>query len=469
MKYSICKYKYIKKESSDFSINAEFFTPDIVELRNKLKAKNFKPLREYAAYIKRGLQPEYNSDGKIKVLRSVNIREMGFSDDRQEFVDNNFYHANPRGYVAKDDVLINSTGVGTLGRACLVYNDEKYFIDGHITRLSSLSAIKPEFLYVYLNSKYGQLQINKLYKGSSGQIEIYPEQIQLILIKPLKIQLLIAKIVQKSFENRTFVSDLYANARSILLKELNIFNWQLKHKLYSIKKYSDVKNVSRFDAEYFQSKYDEIIEKIKSYSGGWDCIGNLFNQNKNSFICDGEKQYNYVEIGSVNTSNGEISPENIIGANLPANAKIKLFAGDILVSKVRTYRGAVAVVENPDYIGSSAFTVLQEKIESSINKETLYTFLKLKPILDLTLKYNTGTSYPTITDEDVMNMPIPKFSQNVQVKIKENVQKGKKMQLQSKQLLEIAKRGVEIAIEENEDIATEWINGQLLKLGVDFK
>ena len=39
---------------------------------------------------------------------------------------------------------------------------------------------------------------------------------------------------------------------------------------------------------------------------------------------------------------------------------------------------------------------------------------------------------------------------------------------QSKQLLEIAKRGVEIAIEQDEDIATSWINQELKKIGVYF-
>lgn len=283
-----------------------------------------------------------------------------------------------------------------------------------------------------------------------------------------KFETVIDKLLNKSNFLSCDIKTFYEKSCNIFLKELGLMEWQPKHELSYVKNFSNVSKANRYDAEYFQPKYDEIIEKIKSYSNGWDIVGNLFDQNRDSFIIKKDNKYKYVEIGSINTSNGEITFEEIPGKDLPANAKIKLHIGDILISKVRTYRGAVAVVENYDYIGSGAFTVLHERLNSQINKETLYTFFKLKPILDLTLKYNTGTSYPTITDEDILNMPIPIFKQNIQNEIREKIQEAKKLQIQSKQLLEIAKRGVEIAIEENEENATRWINEQLSKIGVEL-
>ncbi len=468
MKTSIQNLDKVKEASLDFSINAEMFTPDIIKLREKLKANGYKQLGDYAKYIKRGAQPEYSPDGTIKALRSVNIRENGFSDDRQEFVTEDFYNKNPRMHIFSGDVLLNSTGVGTLGRCCFVYDKDKFVIDGHITRISKLKELSPEFLYIYLNSKYGQLQINKLYKGSSGQIEIYPEQIQLIYVKPLKIQKIISKIVKMSFQYKGTSTQNFIKASGCLQNELSVNYKCSKHKLGAIKNYSDAKNANRLDAEYFQSKYDEIIGKIKTYPNGWDIIGNQFEQNKKSFLIDMSSEYKYVEIGSINITSGEIFPERILGKNLPANAKINLQKDDILISKVRTYRGAIAIVENTNYVGSGAFTVLQEKVNSNVNKETLYTYFKLKPILDLTLKYNTGSSYPTITDDDILNMPIPIFQLEVQSFIKNNIQQAKKLQFQSKQLLEIAKRGVEIAIEQDENIATGWLNQELKKIGVEL-
>lgn len=462
MKYSICKYKIIKDASSDFSINAELFTPDIVNLRNNLKNKNFKPLGMYAKYIKRGMQPEYSSNGTIKVLRSVNIRETGFSADRQEFVNEEFYNKKTSGQVVKNDVLLNSTGVGSLGRCCIVHDNEKHFIDGHITKIASLQELKPEFLYIYLNSKYGQIQIEKLYKGSSGQIEIYPEQIQSILIKPLKIQDLIAKIVKKVFKNGVFAKELYHDAQKTLLQELNLINWQPKHKLYSIKNYSEITNANRIDAEYFQTQYDEITEKIKAYSNGWDILENLIKINDKNIIPKSNIKYKYIELSNI-SKNGEITcPAIEFGENLPTRARRQVRINNVIVSSIEGSLDSIALItEKYDHaFCSNGFYVLTSEY---YNPETLLCLMK-SICGQLQLKKGCrGTILTAIGKDELNKIILPKIKNEVQEKIKEDISEMYKYKIESKQLLKIAKRGVEIAIEENENIATNWINEQLIK------
>jgi hypothetical protein len=41
-----------------------------------------------------------------------------------------------------------------------------------------------------------------------------------------------------------------------------------------------VDQAGRYDAEYFQPKYDEMIEKIEQYQGGWDFVENIFEYKK---------------------------------------------------------------------------------------------------------------------------------------------------------------------------------------------
>ena len=140
-----------------------------------------------------------------------------------------------------------------------------------------------------------------------------------------------------------------------------------------------------------------------------------------------------------------MEPVILHGSELPANAKIKFQKNDVIISKVRPYRGAIGIVDCDDYVGSGAFTVLQEN--GIINKETLMVFLRLKPLLDFSLKFNTGTSYPTITDEDILNFPLPKIDSKIQEQIKEKITEMCETKKLSKSLLEITKRGVEMAIE----------------------
>lgn len=202
----------------------------------------------------------------------------------------------------------------------------------------------------------------------------------------------------------------------------------------------------RLDAEYYQIKYDLIENAIKSYYGGWNIISSYFEQNKTNSNFD-KSQYNYIEISDINISYGTASYNLIEVDNLPANAKISVNKNDILVSKVRPYRGAVAIIdfEEENVIASGAFTVLKEKI--GLKKEVLKVLLKSVIYKELLLKYNVGTSYPVIKDEDILNLPIPSLNSKTQEKIEDKIKQSFDLLNRSKELLESAKMKIEEVIE----------------------
>ena len=218
------------------------------------------------------------------------------------------------------------------------------------------------------------------------------------------------------------------------------------------------KKQKRIDAEYYQPKYEKIEETIKTYANGYTLIGDEFRQNKSTFKIDDEKLYHYVEIGGVNVSNGEIIANEVLGKDLPANAKRVLKKGNVIISKVRTYRGGITIVDENGYIGSGAFCILEEN--GRINKETLLAFLHSKPLLAWSLKPNTGTSYPVIVDDDILNLPIPILPEEIQIQIQRKVVESFRLRKQSRHLLECAKRAVEIAIETDEQTAVDWLENE---------
>ena len=79
--------------------------------------------------------------------------------------------------------------------------------------------------------------------------------------------------------------------------------------------------------------------------------------------------------------------------------------GDLLVSTVRPYRGAVSILDEDDLLVSGAFTVLREN--GTYPAQTLQVLFRTSLYKDWLLKYNVGTSYPVIKDDDVLNIPIP--------------------------------------------------------------
>lgn len=137
--------------------------------------------------------------------------------------------------------------------------------------------------------------------------------------------------------------------------------------------------------------------------------------------------------------------------NLPDNAKIMTQKGDVIVSTVRPNRGAVSILEDDNLLVSGAFTVLRQN--SNYPKEILQILLRTEIYRDWLLKYNVGTSYPVIKDDDVLNMPIPLFNAKTEEKIIQMVKESQKSRRHSEQLLGYAKRAVETAIEQGEDVA----------------
>ena len=123
-------------------------------------------------------------------------------------------------------------------------------------------------------------------------------------------------------------------------------------------------------------------------------------------------------------------------------------AGDIVVSTVRPYRGAVSVLRENELLVSGAFTVLRQK--GTYPPQTLQALFRTDLYKEWLLKYNVGTSYPVIKDDDVLDIPIPLFDDEDNQRIVENVEKASALFEKSKAILCSVKCAVEQAVEDNE-------------------
>lgn len=141
--------------------------------------------------------------------------------------------------------------------------------------------------------------------------------------------------------------------------------------------------------------------------------------------------------------------------DLPTNAKIMTSLNDLVVSTVRPNRGAVAILQEDGLLVSAAFTVLRSNGNYPV--EILQLLLRTEMYKDWMLKYNVGTSYPTIKDEDVLELPIPIFKNEIVQEVKALISNSLENTKKSKSLTMQAKEAVEIAIEQGESVATEWI------------
>ncbi len=359
------------------------------------------------------------------------------------------------------DVLFNRTNSRAfVGRTGIFrkFSDEDIVFASYLVRINpDPEIVTPEYLTAFLNTKYGIIDIKRRARHSVNQSNVNLEEAKRIEIPLLCNQLQgeITLSFDKAFDLLQASELALRQAPILFLDELGLANWQPKQQLTFVKNFSDTQCSERIDADYFQPKYDEIERGIENYSGKSSKIRDEFKQNKSTFEVDPEKLYRYVEIGSVNVFTGEIVPESVLGKDLPANAKRVLKKGDIIISKVRTYRGAITIVQEDGYVGSGAFCVLSEN--GRVNKETLLVCLRSKLFLMWSWKPNTGTSYPTLDDDDILDFPIPLLPEGKQTEIEQKVTESFNLRKRAKDLLEYAKRAVEIAIERDEQTAINWL------------
>jgi hypothetical protein len=121
----------------------------------------------------------------VCAMKSAVVRRGYLDFDLARSVTRAFYNARKaRSAVEKNDLLINSTGDGTIGRAAVFDRDFPAVVDGHITIVRFKDPDLAWYTAAYLLSDQGQNQIYRYINGSSGQVEIYPQDIARLWIPP---------------------------------------------------------------------------------------------------------------------------------------------------------------------------------------------------------------------------------------------------------------------------------------------
>jgi len=176
--------------------------------------------------IQRGEQPIYSKEG-ITVIKTVDLKDGYIDYDNCLKVSEEFFEQHPNVHVQKDDILVSSTGLVSLGKVDVYDRKEPAMVDGHISILRLKEGYDPYFMTYFLRSILGKLQIEKWWTGSSGQIELQPYDLERFIIPdnsakgvPLTEQ---NKIVEKIKENLTKIIELELKYQDLLAESNKIF------------------------------------------------------------------------------------------------------------------------------------------------------------------------------------------------------------------------------------------------------
>lgn len=148
-------------------------------------------------FISRGSAPRYVAHSQIAAIGQRCIQDRGFVASAGRPHDES---VTPRLLAQVGDVLVNSTGTGTIGRSC-VFNEPygRYMVDSHVTVVRADSdQIDPRILNELVKAPAGQKFLyTYCFTGSTNQIELSQAEFSKMPIRllPLEEQRRIAGII----------------------------------------------------------------------------------------------------------------------------------------------------------------------------------------------------------------------------------------------------------------------------------
>lgn len=161
--------------------------------------------------IMRGKSPVYDKTSTQYMLNQKCIRWNNIDTQYAKTVSANWLQSvNKECLTQEGDVLINSTGEGTIGRASVVTNaHEGLLYDSHVLLLRlNKEKIDPRYFTLVFNSRYGQEQVNNVKSAkTTKQTELGVENLKKIQIPlpPLNTQ---REIVAKLYAMYEEIADL---------------------------------------------------------------------------------------------------------------------------------------------------------------------------------------------------------------------------------------------------------------------
>jgi restriction endonuclease S subunit len=440
-------------------LDAEYYKPEYLELLFRLRKVDCVRIKDVAFPIRRKFKPKKGEYFDYIEISEVDLTTGEFNTakiigeeapDRAQWV------------VNKDDILI-STVRPIRNAVAIIKEERKNLVCSSGFCVLHPKTIQANYLFLYLKMPF----IAKLLDRHTTATEYPAINWNDVLNTPIYVgskefQMKISLIIDESFALLKQSRSLYSQAENFLLEQLGLKDFKPKYEKTYAAKLSDAFSAHRIDAEYFQPAYEEVIEKLRE--------NNIELQPLRKFILNIQKgiepgSENYRDEGKPFIRVSNLSKYGFIDRDQKyLNEELyqqlretyEPKQGDFLITKDATPGIAYVVKEQIEGIISSGILRLQIN-DREINKE--YLALCINSIIGkIQIERDcVGSVIPHWKIEQVKKLKIPILPLSIQQEIASLVQQSHEARRKAKELLEIAKRAVEIAIEENEEKAQEYI------------
>lgn len=453
--------------------DAEYYRKKFIHMEELIESKSYTFLGRIGKFKIGPFGSAFKVENYVKnksyrYIRGKDVKPLELKDDDSVYMPKADFLRLKSYALSENDVLVSV--VGTLGNAAIVNKETLPAIFSCKSTAIRTTNTNPFYLLVYLNSYYGRELLLRKERGAIQKGLNLDDLKHLHFYTPhIEFQQHIETLIKKSYQLKQTAQTLYTTAEARLLAALGLSDYTPSTENVQVKSFKDSFLTSeRLDAEYYQPKYEEIEQKLKGYVGGWDCLGNQIES-----IDTGEYSKHYLNktdglkffIRNTNINNGFLEEATSHYVNPDGFTKF-VRTGDILTARVGAIGTFGTVTEAFD---GSVFSdnVLRLKFPDNFSPEIYTMYFNALPNQELMEKIAGGSVQPLVTQTTMKNLIIPLFEQTIQTQISQAIRRSFALKTQSKQLLHIAKTGVERAIESSEAAAMEWMQQQVAALVQD--
>lgn len=455
--------------NKDKRIDTQFWTEKIY-YNSHLKYERIGNCLENAQY---GVSISMNEDGSgYPIYRMNEIHNMLCDIDVSKGA-NLEQHELKTFKLKNRDVLFNRTNsFEWVGRTGIYYKNERdnrdFVFASYLVRfIPDQKKILPEYLAAFLNTKYGIKDVKRRARQSINQTNVNPEEVKEIKIPLLAfgIQNKIASNFEKAYDNLILSQQKYAEAENLLLETVGFHSFQPSTEAVNVKSFKEsFLATGRLDAEYYQPKYEKLIQLIKGYKDSFTLLANEGDFINGSFIPENFYVENskraYIRIKELSL-NKPIEKKQMIFISHDFNRtnETQVKENDFVIATIGNTIGKVNLIpkELENSFPSNNTSVFRLK-NRNYNFYYFEILLRSKLVQLQVEKEYTQTAQPKISNNSLQNIVIPKIDNIVQTKIEKLSKESYTLKAESEHLLEVSKRAIEIAIEESEEVAFDFIN-----------
>jgi len=446
-------------------LDSEYYRPSHIGLEKLIFARDGVPLSTLCDFV---IGPfgsaftveNYTDNQTYRYIRGKDVKPMHLVEGDNVYMPKADFDRLSKYALSAGDILVSV--VGTLGNSALIEKKHLPAIFSCKNTALRTRGIDPRYLITYLNCEYGRSLLVRKERGAVQKgLNLDDLKTLCVYVASTSLQQAISEIhISAATENEKAKEHL-SKAETTLLHVLGLENWNAPEPLSYIRSSRDAFDAGRLDAEHFQEGHYALREVLTSYRTGYVKLCDLSQK-----FTNGAEIREYQETGTPYLRIGDLQNLSVDSGSVvfvdPVAAaevldKVRLKTGDVLISRSGSLAVSAVVEREWESALISSHLIRLRIVENAFDPYFVAFFLKTLPGRMQIMQWSNGGVQPEISQPSLGQLIVPKVKASVQLDIRRHILEAATARQRSTDLLNAAKRAVEVAIEKNEKAAFDYL------------